>query len=59
MLTVADDGRGLAEHVQESGLRNMRERAERRGGSLLVESAPGRGTTLTWSVPTASGRESR
>ena len=56
---MADDGRGLAEHVHESGLRNMRERAERRGGSLLVESAPGQGTTLTWSVPTASGQETR
>ena len=50
-LVVADDGRGLDEHVQESGLRNMRERAERRGGTLVVESAPGAGTTLTWSVP--------
>ncbi len=59
MLRVADDGRGLGGHVHESGLRNMRERAERRGGSLLVESAPGQGTTLTWSVPTASGQETR
>ena len=31
VLTVADDGRGLAEHVHESGLRNMRERAEAQG----------------------------
>ena len=59
VLAVADDGRGLPERVHESGLRNMRERAERRGGSLQVESAPGQGTTLTWSVPTASGQESR
>ena len=40
-------GRG----VHESGLRNMRERAERRGGAFVVESARGEGTTLTWSVP--------
>ena len=59
VLRVADDGRGLGGQVHESGLRNMRERAERRGGSLLVESAPGQGTTLTWSVPTASGQETR
>jgi signal transduction histidine kinase len=59
VLRVADDGRGLGGHVHESGLRNMRERAERRGGSLRVESAPGQGTTLTWSVPTASGQEIR
>jgi signal transduction histidine kinase len=51
VLTVADDGRGLPGAVHESGLRNMRERAERRGGSLVVESAPGAGTALTWSVP--------
>jgi signal transduction histidine kinase len=53
VLRVADDGRGLDAHVHESGLRNMRERAERRGGSLRVESAPGEGTTLTWTVPAA------
>jgi signal transduction histidine kinase len=51
VLRVADDGRGLDDHVHESGLRNMRERAERRGGTFLVESARGEGTTLTWSVP--------
>ena len=51
VLRVADDGRGLDGHVHESGLRNMRERAERRGGTFLVESASGEGTTVTWSVP--------
>jgi signal transduction histidine kinase len=53
VLRVADDGRGLGDDVHESGLRNMRERAERRGGTFVVESAPGAGTTLTWSVPLA------
>jgi signal transduction histidine kinase len=52
VLTVSDDGRGLDGTAPESGLRNMRERAERRGGSLVLSSAPGAGTTLTWSVPT-------
>jgi signal transduction histidine kinase len=51
VLRVADDGGGLAGHVHESGLRNMRERAERRGGTFQVESASGEGTTVTWSVP--------
>ena len=51
VLRVADDGRGLDRRVHESGLRNMRERAERRGGTFLVESARGEGTSLTWSVP--------
>ena len=51
VLSVADDGRGLEGGVHESGLRNMRERARRRGGSLTLTSAPGQGTTVTWSVP--------
>jgi signal transduction histidine kinase len=50
-LTVSDDGRGMAEGVTESGLGNMRERAQKHGGTLTVSSAPGRGTTITWSVP--------
>ena len=51
MLRVTDDGRGLDESVPESGLRNMRERAERRGGTFVVESVLGEGTSVTWSVP--------
>jgi signal transduction histidine kinase len=33
------------------GLRTMRERAERSGGSLLIESEPGSGTTLAVELP--------
>jgi signal transduction histidine kinase len=51
VLRVSDDGRGLDESVAESGLRNMRERAERRGGTFVVESVLGEGTSVTWSVP--------
>ena len=51
VLRVTDDGRGLDESVPESGLRNMRERAERRGGTFVVESARGEGTSVTWTVP--------
>ncbi len=47
---VADNGRGLPDEVQESGLRNVRDRAERLGGACHVESSA-RGTTITWSVP--------
>ena len=50
-LIVADDGRGMAENVIESGLSNMRDRAGKHGGSLTVSTAPGQGTTITWSVP--------
>ena len=53
VLTVRDDGRGMADVGGESGLANIRARAEQRGGTLLIDSAPGRGTALTWSVPRA------
>ena len=51
VLTVADDGRGFVAEVPESGLRNMRDRAEELSGSCTVESVPGHGTVLTWTVP--------
>ena len=54
VLTVSDDGRGMPDGVAESGLRNMRERAERLGGTLAIVSAPGTGTRLTWSVPAST-----
>jgi signal transduction histidine kinase len=58
ILRVADDGRGFdptkAGEPRPSGgvgLVAMRERVEQLGGSLSVESAPGRGTTLTAEIP--------
>ncbi|GAA1883496.1 sensor histidine kinase [Lapillicoccus jejuensis] len=56
-LVVSDDGRGFAADVAESGLRNIRARAEQHGGTLTVRSAPGAGTRLEWRVP-LGGRES-
>jgi signal transduction histidine kinase len=53
-LTVRDDGRGLPEGVLESGLSNMRQRADRLGGRCVVRSSPGEGTTVEWSVPAES-----
>ncbi|WP_183095490.1 GAF domain-containing sensor histidine kinase [Nocardioides stalactiti] len=54
VLTVTDDGVGLPEtDVHRSGLANIQSRAEQRGGTLTVESAPGAGTTVRWSVPRA------
>ena len=54
-LSVTDDGVGMAAAPTSSsgrGLHNMRIRAERRGGSLVVASAPtGRGTALQWCAP--------
>lgn len=51
LLIVADDGRGLAGHVRESGLRNLRRRAESAGGSMRIGGAPTGGTRLEWRVP--------
>jgi signal transduction histidine kinase len=51
VLTVRDDGRGMSGAVAESGLANIRARAEQRGGTLVVESAPQGGTALVWTVP--------
>jgi signal transduction histidine kinase len=52
-LVVSDDGIGLQDVSRRSGLGNLEERAEQLGGSMLVESAPGAGTTLSWQVPLA------
>jgi signal transduction histidine kinase len=50
-LVVTDDGVGMAADVVESGLRNIRHRAERLGGTSVVEPGGGGGTRLRWSVP--------
>jgi PAS domain S-box-containing protein len=57
-LIVEDNGRGLPGGTPEAcgecegfGLRGMRERALLLGGSLVVESLPGSGTTLYVEVP--------
>jgi signal transduction histidine kinase len=51
-LTVTDNGVGLPADAVESGLSNMRLRAEKLGGHCDVVGEPGGGTTVTWSVPT-------
>jgi signal transduction histidine kinase len=53
-LQVADDGVGFEPSLQAAdgfGLRGMRERAERLGGTLRIESSPGAGTRLQVDVP--------
>lgn len=57
VLDLQDDGTGFdaATSTNDSegsfGLQAMRERVERLGGQLLIESAPGEGTTLAVQVP--------
>ena len=50
-VSVQDDGKGLPDTVQESGLRNLRARAVELGGTLDVRAAEGGGTRLHWQVP--------
>jgi signal transduction histidine kinase len=50
-LDVCDDGRGATSSGDGFGLLGLRERAERLGGQLTVESGSGQGTTLRMAVP--------
>lgn len=56
VLSIADDGTGFDTHAQVQtvghGLSNMRARAESLQGSFKLESEPGRGTTISLSLPT-------
>jgi signal transduction histidine kinase len=54
-LRVTDDGRGLPPDPPESGLRNLRSRAEELGGYVELRRADPRGTRLEWCVPVADG----
>jgi signal transduction histidine kinase len=67
VLDVQDDGVGFdpAEIQAPSaagiaggfGLAAMRERVEQLGGTLLIESAPGEGTTLVVEIPVSNRLE--
>jgi signal transduction histidine kinase len=55
LFEVADEGRGFDPSTapRGSGLQNMSDRLEALGGSLSIDSQPGRGTTVTGRVPAA------
>jgi signal transduction histidine kinase len=57
-LAVSDDGVGFVPGSAGKhggiGLAGMRERADRIGGQLHIESAPGAGTTVCVEVPVAT-----
>ena len=57
-LDIVDDGVGFAGSASEDerasgsfGLRAIRQRAERLGGTLEIETAPGEGTALSVRIP--------
>ncbi|HEX7717140.1 MAG TPA: GAF domain-containing sensor histidine kinase, partial [Marmoricola sp.] len=53
-LRVSDDGAGFdprLDRPRHLGLRTMRERADAIGGTFAIDSAPGRGSTVTVFVP--------
>ena len=54
ILSIADDGKGIVEPQGGrvgNGLSNMRRRLEGIGGRFSVESLPGRGTQVSFTVP--------
>lgn len=54
VLQMSDNGRGFALDAPDSqggmGLNNMRQRAQELGGTLMIESGPDKGTTVTATI---------
>ena len=55
--TVSDNGRGYDATTARAGvgLRSMRDRVERLGGTLVIDGAPGRGTAVRLTLPLERG----
>jgi signal transduction histidine kinase len=53
-VTVADDGVGGAHANEGGGLRGLADRVQAHGGTLRIESPPGRGTRLLAEIPLAA-----
>jgi signal transduction histidine kinase len=51
LLTVRDDGVGGADTARGSGLVGLMDRVEALGGSIRVDSRPGKGTQITAELP--------
>ena len=59
-FAVSDDGSGFdPEQVSPGGLLGMEARAAAAGGSIVLETAPGRGTTLRGTFPSAPQQQRR
>jgi two-component system sensor histidine kinase UhpB len=58
-LTITDNGRGLDQADRDKphsfGLRGIQERVTHFGGTVLINSAPGQGTTVAVHIPPTSG----
>ena len=51
VVEIVDDGRGIDLRAARSGLRNLEQRALRRGGDMSVAALPEGGTRLRWWAP--------
>jgi signal transduction histidine kinase len=51
LVEIEDDGTGGADPARGSGLRGLADRVETLGGTLRVQSTPGRGTRLAAEIP--------
>lgn len=51
VVEIEDDGIGGADHTRGSGLRGLDDRVAALGGSLSIQSAPGKGTRLRADIP--------
>jgi PAS domain S-box-containing protein len=51
VIEVADDGVGGADETRGTGLRGLADRVEALDGTLVVESSPGRGTSVRAVIP--------
>jgi signal transduction histidine kinase len=52
-VRVHDDGHGGADPARGSGLLGLKDRAAAIGGTIFVDSPPGKGTSLTAELPLA------
>lgn len=58
VLRVTDNGRGMPQQWDESGLANLRRRAQALGGRFTIHAAAGGGTAVEWRVPARRGLSS-
>ena len=50
-IDVIDNGKGIPDEITESGLANLRQRADEANGTFTIQAVPEGGTRLRWSAP--------